>query len=157
MRRIKAIAWIIISMLAILLFSTKFNFDNESSFDTISTFLSILVGFTVTAMSIIATSSFSKQLYKLEDKKDNSKTLLHVLVKQFKIATLSFIATIGLILLFKFLPTETINLLIIKSYSISTKILIKSTIWYMTIVSFITFVGLFNTFTKFVVKSATQD
>jgi hypothetical protein len=157
MKIIKAVIWVIVSGLVILLFSTELDYDNTNSFDTISTFLSILVGFTVTAMSIIATSSFSKHLYKLEDENDNSKTLLHILVGQFRTSTFAFISTVGLILLFKFLPKETVILFTVKSYSISFNVIVKATIWYMTIISFITFFSLFKTFTKFVIKSATQE
>lgn len=156
MKIIKNLIFIFVSVMAVLLFSTKLNFDNGGAFDSISTFLSISTGFSITALSIIATSSFSKNLYRLEDKKDNSKTLLHVLVNQFRLSTLVFILTIGLILLFKFIPTKGDCLFTIRSYKISWDILLKSTIWYMTLISFYEFIRLFRTFTKFVIKSGTN-
>ena len=156
MKIIKYIIFIIVSGFTLLLLSTKLNFDNEGAFDTISAFLSISTGFSITALSIIATSSFSKKLYRIEDAKDNSKTLLHTLVGQFKLSTFAFIVTIGLIVLFKFIPDEEVCLLTIKSYKISCSIILKSTIWYMTLVSFYEFIGLFRTFTKFVIKSGTN-
>jgi len=157
MKIVKKVTYIVLSILLVLLFSTIWNFDNSSAFDTISTFLSITIGFTITALSIIATSSFSKYLYSLEDEKNNSKTLLHILIGQFKISTIIFIITIGLILIYKFIPTHEHKLFCIKSYPISFSIIIKATIWYMTIISFITFLKLFETFSKFVLKSATKQ
>jgi hypothetical protein len=156
MKIFKSIIFVLITLSVLLLFSTVWNFDNANAFDTISTFLSITIGFTITALSIIATTSFSKELYKIEDSKNNSKTLLHVLIDQFKTSTLIFIATIGLILVYKFIPISTENLFDIKTYPISFEIILKSSVWYLTIISFVSFIRLFNTFSKFVIKSATK-
>jgi uncharacterized protein YebE (UPF0316 family) len=68
---LKKILMILVSLLIILLFSIKLNL-NLKAFDAIATFLSITTGFTITALSIIATSPFSKNLYNQESKKDNS-------------------------------------------------------------------------------------
>jgi hypothetical protein len=156
MKIFKTILFLSFTLSVLFLFSTVWNFDNSTAFDTISTFLSITIGFTITALSIIGTSSFSKELYKLEDSTNNSKTLLHVLIDQFKISTLIFIATIGLILVYKFGSVSTETLFTLKKYPISFTIFLKSSIWYLTIVSFVTFIRLFNTFSKFVIKSATK-
>ena len=159
MKIIKQIIFSILFLFIILLFSTVWNFDNSSAFDTVAIFLSITIGFTITALSIIATSSFSKDLYKTEDKKDNSKTLLHILINLFKTSTFIFIFTIGLILTYKFFPTPKIiePTFFIKLYPISFFIILKSTIWCLTIISFYYFIRLFETFAKFVIKSATQQ
>ena len=159
MKIIKPIIFIIVFLLIVLLFSTVLNFDNSNAFDTIATFLSITIGFTITALSIIATSSFSKELYKTEDEKDNSKTLLHSLINLFKISTFIFIATIGLILTYKFVPApKTVEpTFLIKSYPITFLILLKGTIWCLTIISFCFFIKLFETFAKFIVKTATKQ
>lgn len=156
MKIVKKVTYTVLSILLILLFSTIWDFDNSTAFDTVSIFLSITIGFTITALSIIANSAFSKYLYSLEDEKNNSKTLLHLLIGQFKISTVIFTITIGLILIYKFIPTPGDTLFSIKSYPISLSILIKATIWYMTLVSFIAFLQLFETFSKFVIKSATK-
>ena len=113
--------------------------------------------FSSRTLSIIATSTFSKYLYSLEDVKNNSQTLLHILIRQFKTSTYIFISTIGLILVYKFFPVSADNLFFIKSYPVSFSIILKSSIWYMTIVSFITFFRLFKTFSQFVLKSATKQ
>ena len=152
---VKGILFTIVSLGVILLFSTTLNYDNSKAFDTVATFLSITTGFTITALSIIATSTFSKDLYKVEDKTDNSKTLLHVLVGKFRNATCAFILTIGLITIHKFLPEKTEVVFSIKEVSFTLVTLVKSLIWYMTVISFWTFLRLFHTFSKFVIKSAT--
>lgn len=159
MKIINPIIVIIIFLLTVLLFSTVWNFENSNAFDTVATFLSITIGFTITALSIIATSSFSKELYKTEDEKDNSKTLLHVLINLFKTSTLIFISTIGLILAYKFIviPKKVDPIFFIKSYPITFSILLKSTIWCLTIISFYFFIRLFETFSKFVIKTATRE
>ena len=156
-KTVKTSMFVILSLLIILLFSTAWNFENVSAFDTIATLLSITTGFTITALSIIATSSFSKHLYSLEDPNNNAKTLLHNLIGKFKSSTIIFIVTIGLILVFKFMANPSDTLFYIKSYPISLTTLLKSIIWYMTIVSFISFFGLFETFARFVIKSATKQ
>jgi len=158
MKIIKLIIAVILFLLAVVLFSTLWNFDNSNAFDTAATFLSITIGFTITALSIIATSSFSKELYKTEYEKDNSKTLLHVLIDLFKTSTFIFIATIGLILVYKFIPTpKTVEpMFFIKSYPMTLLILLKSTIWCVTIISFYFFIRLFETFARFVIKTATR-
>lgn len=153
----KIIVLTILSVFLILLFSTVWNFDNKDAFDTIATFLSITIGFTITALSIIATSSFSKHLYSLEDDKDNSRTLLHILISEFKISTVIFICTIGLILIFQFFTISNNVLFYAKSYPISFNVLLKSIIGYMTIVSFIYFFRLFDKFSKFVLQSAKNN
>jgi len=159
MKAFKSIILTIAVVSALILFSTVWNFDNSNAFDTIATFLSITIGFTITGLSIIATTSFSKELYKIEDEKDNSKTLLHILINLFKNSTLFFIATIGLILVYKFFPTPIINetILHLKSYPITLLIILKSTIWCLTIFSFYYFIRLFETFSKFVIKSASRQ
>ncbi len=159
MKIIKPIISAVLFLFTISILSTVWNLDNSGAFDTVATFLSITIGFTITALSIIATSSFSKELYKTEDEKDNSKTLLHVLINLFKTSTFIFILTIGLILVYKFIKVS--NLVepscSIKSYEITLSVLLKAVIWYLTMVSFYFFIKLFNTFSKFVIKTATRQ
>lgn len=159
MKIIKPIIFIVAVLLTVLLLSTVLNYDNATAFDTIATFLSITIGFTITALSIIATSSFSKELYETEDEKDNSKTLLHVLINLFKTSSFIFITTIGLILVYKFFPTiKTAEAtFFIKSYPITFFVILKASIWCLTIISFYYFIRLFETFSKFVIKTATRQ
>ena len=103
MKKIKRYSFILGTIILVILLMTKWNFDNSSAFTSILTFLSIIAGFSITALSIIETSNFSKELYLKESPKNNSLTLLHELISIFKNATLLFIITIILILLFEFL------------------------------------------------------
>lgn len=156
MKIFKTILFLGFTLSVLFLFSTVWNFDNAVAFDTISTFLSITTGFTITALSIIGTSSFSKELYKIEDSTNNSKTLLHVLIDQFQVSTFIFISTLGLILVYKFGVISTETLFTLKRYPLTFTVFLKSSIWYLTIISFITFIRLFKTFSKFVIRSATK-
>lgn len=156
-KTLKTVAYIVVSVFLLLMLMTKWNFDNSSAFDIISTFLSISTGFSITALSIIATSSFSQKLYRIESIKDNSKTLLHILIGRFKTTTVIFILTIGLILIYRFSPENFDTILTICIYPISLSVILKSVIWYLTLISFASFFGLFNVFIKFILKSATNQ
>lgn len=156
MQLYKKILIVFFSFIPIILLASFFNFDNSKAFVSIITFLSITIGFTITALSIIANSSFSKQLYSREDSKDNSKTLLHILVDHFKYSTFLFVTTIILIFIyFFFIEDESkCEIFSILGNNISIPIILKATIWYSTIWSFICFIMLINLFSKFVIKSA---
>ena len=156
MKKVKSITFTILSGLLIFLLSTEWNYENSAALGSIASFLSITTGFTITALSIIATSPFSKNLYKLEDKADNSKTLLHVLVDKFKSATYIFITTISLILLYSFLDNLKWKLLEIFEYKITFPDCLKALVWYFTIISLWYFITLIKLFSKFVIRSSTQ-
>jgi hypothetical protein len=129
---------------------------NSEVFDIIATFLSITIGFTITALSIIATSQFSKRLYKVESDKDNSKSLLHILVDSFKKSTIFFIGTIALIIFLGLFPENEM----LSFYFLGTQYdfinILKTTILIFTIISFLSFIDLFYTFSKFVIKSGSE-
>lgn len=150
---LKNILVIIISILIILIFSININLNNKA-FDVVATFLSITTGFTITALSIIATSPFSKNLYEQESKKNNSKTLLHELVDKFKISMLLFIVTISFIIYLNLFNDNYVakSITIFKNTT-TIIVIVKSTILYLSILSLISFILLFNTFSKFVIKS----
>ncbi len=157
MKKVRKIFFFIISVILVLLFATYLNFDNSNAFESIVTFLSITTGFSITALSIIANSTFSKQLYSIEDDKDNSKTLLHTLVDQFLNSTIIFVLTIAMILLYFFLgKVGCWQTLVILKYDLSFPILLKAIIWYLTLLSFWKFIALLQIFTKYVIKSATK-
>ena len=141
------------SIVFILIFSINFNL-NIKAFDVVGTFLSITTGFTITALSIIATSPFSKNLYEQESKKNNSKTLLHELVDKFKISMKLFIVTICFITFLNLFADDYLSKsIIIFENKITTIEVLKSTILYLTILSLVSFIDLFNAFSKFVIKS----
>lgn len=153
MKVFKKIIWIIFSTVIILILSLKIDL-NSKAFDIVGTFLSITTGFTITALSIIATSPFSQKLYNLESKKNNSKTLLHELVGMFKTSMILFTITISLILFFNLFPEKySATIFHVFKNKTTTIEILKSTILYFSISSLISFVILFNTFSKFVIKS----
>jgi hypothetical protein len=147
---------LILFIFGIVVFSTIFNHKNSGAFDSISTFLSITIGFNITALSIIANSEFSKKLYSIESENDNSKSLLHELIELFRKSMRIFLTTIILILIYKFLPEKNAFCfeVVIKKYPISFCIILKSTIWCLTILSFYYFINCFNVFSNFVIKTA---
>jgi hypothetical protein len=150
---LKKILVITFSIVTILIFTLKLDLNNKA-FDVVATFLSITTGFTITALSIMATSPFSRNLYEKESSKNNSKTLLHELVDKFKISMILFIITISLIALLYLFREEYISTTFtFRKTKFTTIEILKSTILYFSILSLISFVILFNTFSKFVVKS----
>ena len=146
------IAFSIIFPLIIL----RFNIENSNAFSSILTLISIVLGFSVTALSIIATSSFSKKLFKTESSNNNSLTLLHELVNSFKYSSYIYLSTILMILIFHFLgswDSKSINFLKI---CFSVKKVLNSYIWYSTMCSLWAFIKVFSTFSKFVIKNASK-
>lgn len=157
MQMVKNITRLILTLGIIFLLSTYLHFENSSTFAHILTFLSVTTGFTITALSIIATSSFSKDLYKNEAPNDNSKTLLHQLVGKFEKSTLTFATAITLILIFSFI--EPIELRNYKFWNtqISIKSILSSVIWFLTFLAIWFFIDLLKMFTKFVIQSAKRQ
>ena len=146
----------IIAIIIIPSLMTFLNFNNCSAFSSILTFLSIISGFSITALSIIATSNFSKELYTKESKTNNSQTLLHELLDLFKNSTLLFITTIIIILIYQFLTNVDYTLISFYKFEISVKVILKSIIWYLTIYSFVAFINLLLNFSKFIIKSVAK-
>ncbi len=150
---LKNILLILFSVIIILTFTINVSLNNKA-FDVVATFLSITTGFTITALSIIATSPFSKNLYEQESKKNNSKTLLHELVDKFKISMILFMVCICFIIFLNLFNENYIpkSVTIFETKTTTLEIL-KSIILYFSILSLISFIILFNTFSKFVIKS----
>lgn len=157
MQTVKYISKYLLSIGVIFLLSTYLHFDNSATFGHILTFLSITTGFTITALSIISTSNFSKDLYKKEAPNDNSKSLLHQLVGKFEKSTLTFSSAIILILIYSLIEPATI-----KEYSffktvISFKTILSGLIWFLTFWSIWLFLELIKMFSKFVIQSAKRQ
>jgi len=142
-------------ILVIVIILTIFFDTNKSAFNEIITFISIAIGFSITSLSIIATSKFSKNLYKKESKKNNSKTLLHELVDDFQYSIYLFTSTICLILLLKFINLDEYNLRFWKIELDFIEVLVNFC-WSLTIISIYEFLKLFNLFSKYVIKSAKE-
>lgn len=153
----KSISKYIFSIGVIFLLSTYLHFDNSATFGHILTFLSVTTGFTITALSIIATSNFSKDLYKKEAPDDNSKSLLHQLVGKFEKSTLTFASAIFLILIYSLIEPAQIKEWSLLNTSISFKTLLSGLIWFLTFWSIWLFLDLLKMFSKFVIQSAKRQ
>ena len=157
MQTAKNISKYLLSLGAILLLSTILHFDNSSTFGHILTFLSVTTGFTITALSIIATSNFSKDLYKKEAPDDNSKTLLHQLVAKFEKSTITFVSAIILILVFSLVEPTNFKEWSFSNTVISLKTVLSGLIWFLTFRSIWLFLDLLKMFSKFVIQSAKRQ
>jgi len=157
MQTAKNISKYLLSLGVILLLSTYLHFDNSSTFGYILTFLSVTTGFTITALSIIATSNFSKDLYKKEAPDDNSKTLLHQLVAKFEKSTITFVSAIILILVFSLVEPTNFKEWSFSNTVISLKTVLSGLIWFLTFRSIWLFLDLLKMFSKFVIQSAKRQ
>ena len=157
MQTAKNISKYLLSVGAIFLLSTYLHFDNSSTFGHILTFLSVTTGFTITALSIIATSNFSKDLYKKEAPDDNSKTLLHQLVAKFEKSTITFASAIVLILIFSLIEPTNLKEWSFFNITISLKTVLSGSIWFLTFRSIWLFLDLLKMFSKFVIQSAKRQ
>jgi hypothetical protein len=61
---------------------------NASVIGDVITFFSIIFGFYITSLAIFMTSQFVSDLYKIVDSRDNSSTLLHKLINNYKFGLL---------------------------------------------------------------------
>lgn len=155
MKRIKLI---ILSFIIIFFLSTYLYLEKtDLAFGHIITFLSIITGFCITALSIIATSNFAKNLYNQEDPENNSKTLLHNLTDTFTNGILSSSIAIVLILLLYYFSDIVFHRFEFLNTFISIQSLITGGIWYFTIISIIIFIKLVFLFSKFVIQSAKRQ
>lgn len=75
--------------------------DKDYKFEEVLTFLSIVLGFTFTGMTLISGSEFSRKLYNRESKSNNSLTQLHELVEIYYFNAKLFIVNSVLIILFE--------------------------------------------------------
>lgn len=142
----------IISIALLICFATLwYKSDSYGSFEIVATFLSIVTGFTITGLSIIATSRFSRELYTLESSGDNSRTLLHELINRFSKGMYVFIGTILLIIIHRYLDLSNSE---IDSVSIICDRILSSFICYLTVLSIYKFIQLFRIFCQFIIQES---
>lgn len=154
-KRLFKIFKIIISILLLVSFATIwYRKDSYDAFEIVATFLSIVIGFTITGLSIIATSKFSKNLYHIEQDGNNSKTLLHVLIGKFSTGTYVFISTILLIIIHRYFQLGDVN--IIYKVSLTYDQVINSIICYLTLLSIYHFTRLFKVFCQFITQESRE-
>lgn len=132
-----------------------FNVKSSASFEMMLSFMSITIGFSVTALSLVASSSFSKVLYGKAGK-SNNKTQLHDLIDLFKQANSLFLVNIMLIFLHSWFNQEWLE-----SVSFSLKVVVvnlghlfEAIVWGLLILSVIIFFRLFNMFCSYIIQEA---
>lgn len=150
----KLIQLIVLVLIFFTLFS-KYDLNAHENFDWMINFISISIGFSVTALSVVATSNFSQVLYKKQSNQNN-KTLLHELVDLFKTANLLFIFNIPLIFGYSLISREWVISKTLFAYGLTLNLLhfFDSIIWSFLFLSIYYFYKLFNLFSNFVIKSA---
>jgi hypothetical protein len=68
--------------------------------EVLLTMFSIFFGFYITSFAVFATSKYLNKLYQIDDERNNSMTLLDVLLKEFSFATNLLLASIVYLILF---------------------------------------------------------
>ena len=141
---------------------SRFQADTSDTFEMMMGFMSIIIGFSVTALSIVATSNFSKTLYKIEDKTDNSKTLLHNLVDVFKTSTGFFIVNIISIFVYSIFSNDWLiktngfipDLFELPLNKVSVANILQALIWSLLVISIFEFYHLFKLFCNYVIQNS---
>lgn len=128
--------------------------DKCYKFEEILTFLSIVLGFTFTGMTLISGAEFSKKLYSRESKKNNAQTQLHELVEIYFISTKWFIINSILIIFFSVFKSF-FGIIILFSHEIDFYRIMFISITYLTIISFYKFYSLIKLFKNQVIQSVT--
>lgn len=86
----------------------KFSISNDL-ITNIITFLSIIFGFYITSLAIFVTSQYVSGLYKIVDKENQTVTLLHTLVKNYKIGLTAILISILYLLFLNFYISQSID------------------------------------------------
>lgn len=86
----------------------KFSISNDL-ITNIITFLSIIFGFYITSLAIFVTSQYVSNLYKIVDKENQTVTLLHTLVKNYKIGLTVILVSILYLLFLNFSISQSID------------------------------------------------
>lgn len=141
---------LIILIIPIYFLIEFFNIMLFEILDDLITLLSILTGFYLTCLSIIATSNFSKILYNIEDPNDNSKTYLHNLIYSFT-NSIMFSIFLIIIIVFQMLKFNIIicDVLIIRA-------LVDSVITFLFFTVIIKLYSLIRLLENYIIKSASK-
>lgn len=148
----KLIFKILLFLLLMVLF-VYFKTNTSEVFSDLVNILSISIGFTVTALSIVATSKFSKKLYCIETK-DKSKTLLHELVNSHKEALILFFLSISTIIIYKFFPIKFLETNIAKNFDVTYLAIFQAIVWFVFCLAYWRFYRLIEMFCKLVIQNA---
>ncbi|HEX9971285.1 MAG TPA: hypothetical protein VGD14_04365 [bacterium] len=119
---------LIIALAGIAILITNLDINQfENMYAIAFTYLSITIGFVVTSITIIASSGFSKVLYLKQHPTNNAKTLLHVLLDNFKATLILYAIPMILILVSPIIPWSGQIDYIRKLYNAILLVLILST------------------------------
>ena len=86
----------------------KFSISNDL-ITNIITFLSIIFGFYITSLAIFVTSQYVSNLYKIVDKENQTVTLLHTLVKNYKTGLTVILVSILYLLFLSFTINQSLD------------------------------------------------
>ena len=118
----------------------------ENSFDLVLTYLSIVIGFVLTTLGIMASSPFSRKLYLIPDEKDNSKNLLNRLMEYVLSVLLIFLIPIFLVFIYIVFPWKCF---IDEVKTLSLQLILNS-----VIASFIVLIVFIRKMMSYIVQSA---
>lgn len=144
----------IILLIVLILFSNTSN-PFDKAFSDIITFISLAIGFCITSLSILATSTQIVTADLVHRLKGNELSLFEELVRIFKKSILYFTLTICLILMYKYLEP---NFLIWTLFKLKIDLMAKlaGVIWSLTIISILSFGILMNFFLNYVSKECNR-
>ena len=131
------------------------NVTVDKAFDMIGVVFSVLIGFSITSLSIIATSKFSKRLYQIESSQNNSKTLLHEIVDKFYSNMTLYILTVVLIVFYLIIPKS--DIVLCEKLNLTIVNFLKSAIIVMTFQSLFSSKILLKYFKQFIVQAAKDN
>ena len=131
------------------------NVTVDKAFDMIGVIFSVLIGFSITSLSIIATSKFSKRLYQIESSQNNSKTLLHEIVDKFYSNMTLYILTVVLIVFYLIIPKS--DIVLCEKLNLTIVNFLKSAIIVMTFQSLFSSKILLKYFKQFIVQAAKDN
>lgn len=120
------------------------------------TFLSVEIGFCITALTIIAGSSFAQRLYEIEPLNNNGTTLLHQFIERFKRAVYCSVATISLILIYLFVDCSSSLKFIYYSIKLPYTSVLNAIIGILFVYSLYYFYSLFNQFCLFMLQETRE-
>ncbi len=145
-------------ILAFTVIFSWFDVETSSSFEMMMGFMSITIGFSVTALSVVASSKFSKTLYGKQGS-SNNKTQLHDLIDLFKNANFLFLFNIAIIFIHSWFSNGWLKTLglVIKEKSWNLGHLFEGLIWAILCVSIFEFYKLFNMFCMYIIQEAQKE
>lgn len=104
-KRHKIIAVLIFLVFSLISYFTHISYNNEFVSNSV-TFLSILIGFTITSLSLLFSSSTVKNFYDKVDGENHSITQLHRLKNYYKTSILISVSSVAVFLFLTLLQPE---------------------------------------------------